>query len=157
MGKPQARGRALGQTRRVGSRLLTSKLLVTPLHYPVPLASIAEACPTPAETPQFTSGEDDTFDILNESLDNPNIGQTGLDDQMEFGMGRDMFGGLYEGTRSGGAVYETENGVPLVREYDFGECCGLQLGRFCGTILVAHLLIIGRLASSFDLGSSAAE
>ena len=53
--------------------------------------------------------KDDLYDTLNESL-NRDVGQTGLEDQMEFGTGSDLR-----------REFEQFNGMPKPREYDFSE------------------------------------
>ena len=54
--------------------------------------------------PQFVSEDDDLFETLNDSLNRDGLGQTSLDDQFEFGIGR-----------------LGDDGLPQAEEYDFGK------------------------------------
>jgi peroxin-5 len=56
---------------------------------------------------QFANGEDDTFEILEESLNRPDVGQRSLDEQLEFGTGEHLFG------------VQSEDGLPPAAEYQF--------------------------------------
>jgi len=59
---------------------------------------------------QFVSGEDDLFDTLNQSLARDGIGQTDLDDQLEFGTGQQLDG-----------HFDENDGQRRTKEYVFGE------------------------------------
>jgi peroxin-5 len=59
---------------------------------------------------QFVDGEDDTFDILERDLNRDDIGQTGLDEQMEFGTGAGLEGD-----------FTAENGLPPQVQYHFAN------------------------------------
>ncbi|BEI83734.1 hypothetical protein CcaverHIS002_0403380 [Cutaneotrichosporon cavernicola] len=62
------------------------------------------------EFSQFVEDEDDTFDILERDLNRDDIGQTGLDDQMEFGSGAGLEGD-----------FTAENGLPPQVQYHFAN------------------------------------
>ncbi|WVQ76423.1 hypothetical protein IAR50_006090 [Cryptococcus sp. DSM 104548] len=63
---------------------------------------------------QFTNDHDDLFDILNESLNRPDVGQTGLDQQWE---------GLEQsGAEVLGSGFEVRSdGIPVQGDYDFAQ------------------------------------
>ncbi|ORY31920.1 hypothetical protein BCR39DRAFT_524607 [Naematelia encephala] len=59
---------------------------------------------------QFVSDEDDLFETLNDSLNRPDVGQTGLDDQLEFGSGEYL-----------GNFLQSDDGLPAYRPYEFSD------------------------------------
>jgi peroxin-5 len=68
-----------------------------------------------AEFSQFVNDEDDLFEGLEESLNRDDVGQMGLDEQLEMGLGE-----LGEGfdVREG---LVGDDGLPVGRSYEFGQ------------------------------------
>ncbi|WVQ93997.1 hypothetical protein IAU59_001075 [Kwoniella sp. CBS 9459] len=68
---------------------------------------------------QFTNDEDDLYDVLNESLNRPDVGQSDLDRQL--GLDMDMGGiSMPDGFEEDG-TYRVGNGIPEMKGYEFGE------------------------------------